>query len=83
MVNVAYCLIAAGRDERRVRVAENISVVHLQVRNERTASSLEAISRLAAVFEESGVGRVITDPYELRLVRQRLSLAEPNKTGQN
>ncbi len=83
MVNVAYGLVAAGRDERRVRVGENISVVHLQVRNERTASSLGAISRLAAVFEESGVGRVIIDPYELRLVRQRLSLAEPNETGQN
>lgn len=84
MLNVAYGLVASGRDERRVRVGGNVSVVHLQVRNEWTASSLETINRLAAVLEEAAVGRVIADPYELTLVRQRLSLAEPqeNRPGE-
>jgi len=84
MLNVAYGLAASGRDERRVRVGGDVSVVHLQVRNEWTASSLETINRLAAVLEEAAVGRVIADPYELSLVRQRLSLAEPqeNRPGE-
>jgi hypothetical protein len=74
LVNAAYSRVAEGRDERRVRVGENVSVIHLQVRDEWAASTVEVLNRLHESLQEAGVGRVTTDPYELQLVRKRLAL---------
>ena len=76
LINGAYAVAAAGRDERRVVVGEHVSVIHLQVRDEWVASTLKALTRLKEACEQAGVGRVITDPYELQLIRQRMGLPE-------
>jgi hypothetical protein len=76
LINGAYAVAVAGRDERRVVVGEHVSVIHLQVRDEWAASTLKAFTRLKEACEQAGVGRVITDPYELQLIRQRMGLPE-------
>jgi hypothetical protein len=62
-----------GRDERRM-ILEPVLMVHLELRNERDASTLDDMNKCGETLEQLGIGTIITDPYELKILRRQMEL---------
>jgi hypothetical protein len=67
-INLAWKKIKEGRTVQRVFWEED--VIFLLTRNTDHASTLEDEANLQDVLESVGAGRVITDPYELKKIRE-------------
>jgi len=62
-----------GRDERRM-ILGPVLMVHLELRNERDASTLDDMNKSGETLERLGIGTIITDPYELKILRRQMEL---------
>jgi hypothetical protein len=62
-----------GRDERRM-ILGPVLLIHLELRNERDASTQHDMAKASETLQELDIGTIISDPYELRILRRLMRL---------
>jgi hypothetical protein len=73
LVEAIASRLRRGRDERRM-VLGPVLLIHLELRNERDASTLDDMTKAGETLRELGIGTIISDSYELRILRRLMQL---------